>query len=210
MLKFYKDPYEIGVDESGRGPLIGRVYTASVIWGNLEKDEKNEEYYNLIIDSKKLTSKKRQKVLEWIKTNVVAWGIGYAEVEEIDSINILEATCLAMKRAILNIDNKFLENTKNIIIDGCRWEKKFKDLPKDYEITSIVKGDDKYLSIAAASILAKEYHDEHIKNLCKENPDLVEKYKLSSNMGYGTKDHIDGLKKYGPSVFHRKSFKPCK
>lgn len=202
MLKCYLDQeLEIGIDEAGRGPLIGRVYAGAVIWG---KDTPE----NLIInDSKKLSAKKRGLALEWIKSNVKAWGVGYAEPEEIDKINILEATKLAMDRAVQNLITNFNLQNKNIslIIDGSGWEKKF----KDYHVKSFVKGDSKYLSIAAASIIAKEHHDDYIKNLCLTNPELDEKYSLLSNMGYGTKKHLLGLENYGNSVFHRKSFKPC-
>jgi len=202
MLKCYLDQeLEIGIDEAGRGPLIGRVYAGAVIWG---KDTPE----NLIInDSKKLSAKKRGLALEWIKSNVKAWGVGFAEPEEIDKINILEATKLAMDRAVQNLITNFNLQNQNIslIIDGSGWEKKF----KDYSVKSFVKGDAKYLSIAAASIIAKEFHDDYIKNLCSINPELNEKYCLLSNMGYGTKKHLLGLENYGNSVFHRKSFKPC-
>jgi len=201
MQKKLFDDYEIGIDEAGRGPLIGRVYAGAVIWGTNTKD--NE----LIIDSKKLSAKKRAEALKWIKSNVLAWGVGYAEPEEIDQINILEATKLAMDRAIENLKNSFNLNQPldKLIIDGVGWEKKF----TNYQVKSVVKGDSKYLSIAAASIIAKEYHDEHIKQLCSENQDLHIKYDLENNMGYGTKKHLDGLNIYGNSKFHRKSFKPC-
>jgi ribonuclease HII len=202
MQKKLFDEYEIGIDEAGRGPLIGRVYAGAVIWGSNTKD--NE----LIIDSKKLSAKKRAEALKWIKSNVLAWGVGYAEPEEIDQINILEATKLAMDRAIENLKNNFNLNQPldKLIIDGVGWEKKF----TNYQVKSVVKGDSKYLSIAAASIIAKEYHDEHIKQLCSENLDLHIKYDLENNMGYGTKKHLDGLNIHGNSQFHRKSFKPCK
>jgi len=201
MQKKLFDDYEIGIDEAGRGPLIGRVYAGAVIWGTNTKD--NE----LIIDSKKLSAKKRAEALKWIKSNVLAWGVGYAEPEEIDQINILEATKLAMDRAIENLKNSFNLNQPldKLIIDGVGWEKKF----NNYQVKSVVKGDSKYLSIAAASIIAKEYHDEHIKQLCSENQDLHIKYDLKNNMGYGTKKHLDGLNIHGNSQFHRKSFKPC-
>ena len=201
MQKIYFDNNEIGIDEAGRGPLLGRVYAGAVIWGADTKD------CDLINDSKKLSAKKRHQALTWIKSNVQAWGVGWAESYEIDNINILEATKLAMDRAIMNLKEKLNpdQNIEHLIIDGCWWEKKF----KDYKVKSIVKGDSKYLSIAAASIIAKEYHDAHIKELCKENPELNEKYGLEKNMGYGTAKHLEGLATYGNSPFHRKSFKPC-
>jgi ribonuclease HII len=201
MLKKYSDDYEIGIDEAGRGPLFGRVYAGAVIWGPDTKD------CELITDSKKLSAKKRAEILKWIKSNVFAWGVGWAEPNEIDSLNILNATKLAMDRAIINLKNSFnqVNSLNKLIIDGIGWENKF----DDYDVKSIVKGDSIYLSIASASIIAKEYHDEYIKQLCINNPDLNTKYNLSSNMGYGTKKHMEGLELYGNSQFHRKSFKPC-
>ena len=193
MKKFYFNiENEVGLDEAGRGPLIGRVYAAVVNWGDTDINPD-------VKDSKKLSAKKRGVVLKWIQENVDEWAVGFAEPEEIDKINILEATKLAMDRAINNLDIK----PTHLLIDGFGWEKKF----TDYKVQSVVKGDSLYYSIAAASIIAKEYHDEYIKKICFENPDLDEKYGLLSNMGYGTKKHIDGIHKYGMSKFHRKSFK---
>ena len=202
MLKFKNNINEIGIDEAGRGPLIGRVYAGAVIWDNdLDCD--------LIKDSKKMTKKKRKVALDWITENIKYWGFGYATEKEIDELNILQATKLAMNRAIKCLEEKLKDNknsTNKIIIDGCNWENKF----PNYDVESIVKGDDKYYSIAAASIIAKEYHDQHITELCKNNPELDSKYNLLSNMGYPTKKHIEGIEKYGITEYHRKSFKRCK
>lgn len=187
-----KNKIEVGLDEAGRGPLIGRVYAAAVNWGNTEINEN-------VTDSKKLSAKKRAEVLTWIQKNVDEWAVGWAEPSEIDDINILEATKLAMTRALEQLEFK----PDYLIIDGVGWEKKF----PDYKVTSIVKGDANYYSIAAASILAKEYHDDYIKTLCYNHPELNERYDLINNMGYGTKKHIEGIKKYGLSEFHRKTFK---
>ena len=195
MEKYFFNENEIGVDEAGRGPLIGNVYAGAVIW-----DSKLEPPEGLIIDSKKLSPKKRKLALEWIKKNVKYYGVGFATNEEIDKINILEATKLAMTRAIENINKS---EKSHLIIDGVGWEKKF----SNYNVKSIVKGDSKYYSIAAASILAKEYHDEHILKLCEEDESLDEKYSLKSNMGYASSKHIDGIIEYGYSELHRKSFK---
>ena len=193
---------EIGLDEAGRGPLIGRVYAGAVIWGA------NTLGCDLIKDSKKLSPKKRAQALSWIKLNVQAWGVGWAEPEEIDAINILEATKLAMSRAIENLKTNFVlyKDCNILIIDGLGWEKKF----SDYTVKSVVKGDSTYLSIAASSIIAKEYHDEYIKQLCLDNPELNVKYNLTNNMGYGTKLHLEGIAKYGPCNIHRKSFNPIR
>jgi ribonuclease HII len=194
MDKFYNiNQIEIGLDEAGRGPLLGNVYAGAVIWPN---DVDPPE--GLIIDSKKLSSKKRKIALDWIKNNIEYYSVGFATNQEIDKINILEATKLAMERAINE-----LPKTEYLIIDGTGWEKKF----NNYKVKSIVKGDSKYYSIAAASILAKEYHDEHILNLCNNDETLIEKYALNKNMGYASKKHIDGIKEFGYTPYHRKSFK---
>jgi ribonuclease HII len=213
MQKFKNNINEIGLDEAGRGPLIGRVYAGAVIWDN-------DKECPLITDSKKLTPKKRQLALQWIKDNIKYWGVGYADEKEIDKINILNATKLAMDRAIEDLTTKgnasnFIEpqgssynNDKSfyLLIDGTGWEKKF----KDFNVESVVKGDSLYYSIAAASIIAKEYHDAHIKELISIDPTLDDKYSLLSNMGYPTVKHFEGIKKYGVSDYHRKSFRLLK
>ncbi len=196
-MKLFKiNKNEIGIDEAGRGPLIGRVYAGAVVWGDLKACP-------LISDSKKLTRKKREKALEWIKENIKDWAVGYATIDEVDEHNILGATKIAMKRAILGLKNKY----PNAIIDGCRWEssQEYFGLP----LTSEVKGDANFYSIAAASIIAKEYHDEYIREICREDETLNEKYDLLKNMGYGTKKHLLGIEKNGISEYHRKTFKPC-
>lgn len=202
LTNYFNDlnTYELGIDEAGRGPLIGRVYAGAVCWDSTKIPTE------IITDSKKLTSKKRKQALEWIKSNVKAWGVGYAEPNEIDNINILQATNLAMSRAIDNLKQNFIldKPIKNLIVDGVGWEHKF----KDYTVKSIVKGDSLYYSIAAASIIAKEYHDDHIIDLCKNHPELDTYYSLLSNKGYGTKKHLDGITKYGITDYHRKSFAP--
>ena len=193
--KLNNNEIEVGIDEAGRGPLFGRVYAAAVNWGDTPINES-------VMDSKKLSSKKRKEVLEWIQQNVDEWAVGYAEPEEIDSINILEATKLAMSRAVEQLTFK----PNYLIIDGIGWEKKF----TSYNTKSIVKGDATYYSIAAASIIAKEYHDDYIKKLCYKYPELIDRYNLLNNMGYGTVKHIEGIQKYGLTEFHRKSFKILK
>ena len=195
MKKHIVSKNEVGLDESGRGTLFGRVYAGAVIWpDNLECD--------LINDSKKLNRKKREAALEWIKNNITHWSYGYADASEIDNINILNASQLAMQRAVENL--QVLPD--NLIIDGNRWtqrEIKGKEIP----FQCIVKGDSKVYSIAAASIIAKEYHDQHIREVCTE--DMQEKYGLLNNMGYSTKQHMEAIKKYGVTEHHRKSFSPC-
>lgn len=194
MKKYYSSINEIGLDEAGRGPLIGNVYAGAVIWPN------NVDPPDFIKDSKKLSPKKRKIALEWIQNNIKYYSYGFATNEEIDQINILEATKLAMTRAITKLKDEQNEEF-SLIIDGIGWEKKFSN------VTSIVKGDSKYYSIAAASIIAKEYHDQHIRDLCSEDIELNGKYDLLKNMGYPTKKHIEGIRKDGFSKYHRLTFK---
>lgn len=197
-LKYNKNNLvEAGIDEAGRGPLFGPVYAAAVIWNNKLN---NFDEINLIKDSKKLTVKRRKKAYDFLKNNLTNYGIGKATSEEIDNINILEATKLAMKRAIKNLPTE----PELLVIDGVGWENKF-----NIKTVSIVKGDDKYFSIAAASILAKEEHDLDILEKVKNNNNLVKYYQIDKNKGYGTKYHIEGIKNHGITEFHRKTFKPC-
>ena len=211
MKLYLVDHEEIGIDESGRGPLIGRVYASAVVIGKeiekeIEKEkEKNIEKNIYINDSKKMSSLQRERAEKWIKENVEAYSVCFSEASEIDQINILEATKMAMQRCIDEIQSLLHPSIKRLVIDGCRWEKKFDQ--EKYEVHSIVKGDATYLSIAMASILAKQEHDRYIVQLCKDHPFLNERYDLLNNMGYGTKRHIEGIKKYGLSEFHRRSFK---
>jgi ribonuclease HII len=190
----------IGVDEAGRGPLLGRVYAGAVIYNDIID---NQYINNIITDSKKLTKKKRKVAYDYIIDNMM-YGAGYATEQEIDNFNILNATKMAMERAIDNIIKKYNIDNYKLLIDGCYWERYFDNC------TSIVKGDSKFKCISAASIIAKESHDNYIQDLCNNNSELNERYDLLKNMGYGTKKHIDGIMKYGISNFHRKTFKQCK
>lgn len=201
---------EIGVDEAGRGPLIGRVYAAAVCVECVENIDQSKDI--LITDSKKMTKIQRQQAYKWIVENVKDYSVSFAEPSEIDSLNILQATRLSMTRALQGIKKTNLEETNTILIDGPRWEDKFDSIKNEYkiDIKSVIGGDSKHFSISAASILAKEEHDKHIRELCQQYPELNEKYDLLNNMGYGTKKHLEGIRKYGISQFHRKSFKPCK
>ena len=192
-MEIYKNNrFELALDEAGRGPFFGPVVAGAVVWGDAPDNE-------LIKDSKKLSEKNRIKALEWIKNNMYAYSTGISTVEEIDKYNILEATKMAMQRAIDNLD---VNDKKNIIIDGIYWEKKFSS-----PVESVVKGDSKFRNIAAASILAKQTRDEIIENMCLEDNTLIEFYDIKKNKGYGTKKHRDGIKTHGITKFHRKSFK---
>ena len=195
---------EAGLDEAGRGCFLGRVYTAAVILPNniLEIMEKNKIK---IRDSKKLSKKVRQKAREFIEKNALAYAVTYRENTDIDRINILRATMESMHEAI----SKLSITPEKILVDGTYFPV-YRDASGEFiEDECVTKGDDTYLSIAAASILAKTYKDEYIENLVKENPDLIV-YDLLNNSGYGTAKHIDAIKNYGLSEFHRKTFGICK
>ena len=179
--------YIAGVDEVGRGPLVGPVVTAAVI---LPVDFYDER----INDSKKVTEKKREILYDVIMENAVSVGIGMSSSEVIDEINILEATKKAMKEALDNLSVK----PEHVLIDAVK-------LDIDIPSTSIIKGDAKSQSIAAASIMAKVTRDRMMYELDKEHPE----YDFAHNKGYGTKKHIEAIRKYGILKEHRKSFAPC-
>lgn len=188
MLKshYYESLIEAGCDEAGRGCLAGSVYAAAVI---LPSDYQNE----LLNDSKKLKAKKRYALREEIERDAIAWAVGIVTPEEIDKINILNASFLAMHRAL----DQLKVRPEAVIVDGNRF-KPYQDLPS----TTIVKGDGKYLSIAAASILAKTYRDDYMLSLAEEYP----QYDWQSNMGYPTKKHRQAILEHGITPYHRKSY----
>ncbi|EHG15639.1 ribonuclease HII [Prevotella histicola] len=188
MLKshYYDNLVEAGCDEAGRGCLAGSVYAAAVI---LPPDYEND----LLNDSKKLTAKKRYALREVIQRDALAWAVGIVTPEEIDKINILNASFLAMHRALDQLSLR----PEAVIVDGNRF-KPYQDLP----FTTIVKGDGKYLSIAAASVLAKTYRDDYMLSLAKEYP----QYDWQSNMGYPTKKHRQAIRDHGITPYHRKSY----
>lgn len=180
------DRIEAGCDEVGRGCLAGPVVAASVI---LPVD-----YHNpWINDSKKLSKTNREELIEEIKDKSLAWAIAEASVEEIDQINILNASFLAMKRAVLQLTKQ----PDHLLIDGNRWKS---DLQIPF--TCVIKGDGKFASIAAASILAKVYRDQLMEKLAMEFPH----FSWERNAGYPTKAHREGIEKYGSTIWHRKSF----
>lgn len=188
MLKnyYYEGKTEAGCDEAGRGCLAGSVYAAAVI---LPPDYHNE----LLNDSKQLTEKRRYALREVIQRDAVAWAVGIVTPEEIDRINILNASILAMHRAL----DQLKVRPEAIIVDGNRF-KPYHDLPH----STIVKGDGKYLSIAAASILAKTYRDDYMNQLAVEYP----QYDWKGNKGYPTKKHRDAIRLHGVTPYHRRTF----
>ena len=177
---------EAGCDEAGRGCLAGSVYAAAVI---LPPDYTNDE----LNDSKKLSAKRRYALREVIERDAVAWAVGGATAAEIDEINILNASILAMHRAL----DKLAVRPKFVIVDGNRF-KPYHDVPHQ----TIVKGDGKYLAIAAASILAKTYRDDYMHELHKEFP----YYGWDRNAGYPTKQHREGIAEHGLTPYHRVTF----
>jgi len=208
---FYSDKLylDIGVDEAGRGPLFGRVYSAAVI---LPQENFAHE---LMKDSKLIKSEKKMSELaQYIKEHALAWSVNYASEAEIDELNILQATQLCMKRCITEIMKSPIikKHDINLLIDGNYF--KAGTLMIQYsnlkEINCVKGGDNKYTCIAAASILAKHSRDEYITSLCKEHPYLIERYNLLKNKGYGAAKHMEGIKTHGITEWHRKSFAPCK
>lgn len=202
-LCFYPDALEAGIDEVARGCLFGRVYSAAVIWPN----EKSEiSCHPLIKDSKKLDSRKRLIMSDFIKENAISYSVSYQESETIDQINILNATFKCMHLAI---DNLKIE-VDNLLVDGNKFKPYISTKGDLIPHQCIISGDNNYYPIACASILAKVEHDNYIIDLCEQHEELDEFYDLRNNVGYGTKKHIFGIQKYGLSNYHRKTFGICK
>jgi ribonuclease HII len=204
---------EIGIDEAGRGPMLGRVYTAAVI---LPKDDSFN--HSLMKDSKKFHSvKKIKEVAEYIKKNALYWHVAYADEQTIDEINILNATHKAMHEAIRAVLEKAIDKESvsfHLLVDGNNF-KPLRIVKPDMSLeqirhTCIEGGDNIYTAIAAASIIAKVERDTYIEELCKKEPLLDQRYGLLSNKGYGTKTHMEGIAQHGISQYHRKSFGVCK
>ena len=229
MKKYFyenKAIIEIGADEVGRGPMFGRVYCGAVV---LPKDDSFDHYK--MKDSKKFASKSPKKInetAEYIKQNAIAWAVEYQDESVIDQINILQATQLAMHNAIKNVIGQLASklgiNEHNaddlfLLIDGnyfiplkIKMNKNNNNnnvIEKTVRFQTVEGGDNKYTAIAAASILAKVERDKYIADLCVEYPELIEKYGLDSNKGYGSKKHMDGIKQYGITQWHRRTFGIC-
>jgi ribonuclease HII len=231
---------EIGIDEAGRGPLFGRLYVSAVVLPKIEYeslklvptneilsiDKTSVHLKNIkaigwkdIKDSKKIKSKTKMKACaEFIQKNALAYSIQYIEHSRIDEINIRQAVFEGMHNCIRNIITQLVGScVKNmfLLIDGNDFKPFRSFIEETGEIftlpyKTIEGGDNKYLAIAAASILAKYTRDTYIEELCKENPELDEKYGMNKNMGYGTKKHLEGIEKYGITQWHRKTYGSCK
>lgn len=233
MLECYynhKNRCEIGVDEAGRGPLFGRLYVAAVVL------PKGSEFCHMDMkDSKKFHSKKKIKaVSEYIKENAISWSIQYIEPDVIDEINIRQAVFRGMHNGIRDIIEKMKQNNSSedntlnseqitksdvegvfLMIDGndFRPYSFYDETSEEIHIIpyeTIEGGDNKYTAIAAASILAKVAHDEYIEDLCLRYPELVTRYGLNKNVGYGTKQHLEGILEHGITQWHRKTYGRCK
>ena len=224
LLKKYTNNtlFEIGIDEVGRGPMFGRVYSAAVILPI------NDTFkYECLKDSKKFTSQKKiTEVADYIKQNALFWAICYEDEKAIDTLNIRNATLKAMHNAISAIIAKYNESVNNIneidlntlfylLIDGNDFKCytyfcKTSNVIKQLNNVLVEGGDNKYCSIAAASILAKVERDNYIRAMCLEFPKLDTYYGLLNNKGYGTIKHMEGIKKYGISKWHRITYGCCK
>jgi ribonuclease HII len=188
LLPFYNEnTIEAGCDEAGRGCLAGPVYAAAVI---LPPDFENE----LLNDSKKLSEKQRYKLRPLIEKEAIAWAVVAVDNKEIDEVNILNASFLAMNRAVEKLET----TPEHLLIDGNRFRTK-----STIPYTCMIKGDGRFYSIAAASVLAKTYRDDYMAKIHEEFPD----YDWSKNKGYPTKKHRAGIKKFGPTKYHRMTFR---
>ena len=192
---------EAGCDEAGRGPLAGSVFAAVVVWSEeIITNPDHCEWLELLNDSKKLTDKQRAYLRPLIEKYATAWAVVEVSAEEIDQINILQASITGMQRAL----DKLTIRPQHILVDGNKWrpyipEGEVMEIPA----RTVVKGDGKYLSIAAASVLAKTYRDEYMLRLHEQYP----QYHWDTNMGYPTKAHYEAIRQYGITPYHRKTFR---
>ena len=206
MLKacYIEGVVEAGCDEAGRGPLAGSVFAAAVVLdSSLVNNESHQQWLEMLNDSKQLTDKERNQLCPLIERHARAWAVVEVTAEEIDSINILNASIIGMQRALDKLDI----TPQHIIVDGNKWKPYIpQGQVMQIPAQTVVKGDAKYLSIAAASVLAKTYRDEYMLRLHEEYP----QYHWDTNMGYPTKAHYEAIKLHGITPYHRKSFKLTK
>ena len=219
--------YEVGVDEAGRGPLFGRVYTGAVILPHPD-DVTHPFDFSLLKDSKKFHSEKKiREASDYIKEHAVAWAISYEEAEAIDAMNIRRATLQCMRKSIkdaidghigrLEHRNQDIPTTEDylLLIDGndfiplSKYNEEM-DQIDTYTHVCVEGGDNTYACIAAASILAKVARDDYIEKLCDQHPVLDEMYSLRGNKGYGAKKHLDGIREHGITQWHRRTYGICK
>ena len=205
IMKRYQEGLEIGIDEAGRGPLFGRVYTSAVILPD-------DFDVSILKDSKKFSSaKKRKEVASSIREKAV-WTVTYADEHTIDTMNILQATLNSMHKSVDELLKNVDPTNVHIIVDGTMF-KPYTYYAHGIQViphACIEKGDAEYAAIAAASILAKVSRDDYIEEMCQKYPLLDEYYGLYKNKGYGTSRHMQGIQQHGVTEWHRKSFSPCK
>lgn len=198
---FYEDEVEAGVDEVARGCLAGPVFTAAVVWPK----EIDPSDTNIIVDdSKKLSSRKRLMLKDYIEEYSIDYSVTKLDNTVIDKMNILNATYKCMHNSLDKL-NVLLDH---VIVDGDKFKMYTDTTNTSIPHTCVIKGDSKFVPVAAASILAKVYHDQYIEKLCDENEEL-NIYDWKNNMCYGTKKHIDAIKKHGITKYHRKTFGIC-
>ncbi len=222
--------YEVGVDEAGRGPLFGRVYTAAVILPSATNQDLTSGFdFTLLKDSKKFSSdKKIREASDYIKEHAIAWAISYEDADVIDTLNIRRATLQCMRKAIKNAIEGHVEEMEQkgqsvptytdylLLIDGNDFIPMGRGYNEDteemetYHHVCVEGGDNTYACIAAASILAKVARDDYIEKLCDQHPVLDEMYSLRGNKGYGAKKHLDGIREHGITQWHRRSYGICK
>ena len=200
-LAYIDHVVEAGCDEAGRGPLAGSVFAAAVILdASLLTDEKHCQWLEMLNDSKQLSDKQRQYLRPLIEEHATAWAVVEVTAEEIDRINILNASIIGMQRALDQLHIR----PEHIIVDGNKWKPYIPaDGVLEIPAQTVVKGDGKYLSIAAASVLAKTYRDAYMLRLHEQYPH----YHWDTNMGYPTKAHYEAIRQFGITPYHRKSFK---
>ena len=219
---YYKEEnrWEIGVDEAGRGPLFGRLYVAATIL------PKTNFKHECMKDSKRFSSQKKiREVAEYIKANAVAWTVRYAEAELIDEINIRQAVLRTMRECCRDLIERIqssgdvsvaeIRNSLCLLIDGNDFPAytifdPLSETLQEIESRTIEGGDNLYTCIAAASILAKVARDDYIEELCRQYPLLSTNYGIGKNKGYGTAEHMRGIREYGITKWHRKSYGLCK
>lgn len=220
--------YEVGVDEAGRGPLFGRVYTAAVILPSATDDLLGSFDFSLLKDSKKFHSEKKiREASDYIKEHAVAWAITYEEADVIDTLNIRRATLQCMRKSIKSAIERHAQKMEQhgrsvptftdylLLIDGndfipmIHYNQEAEETDT-YTHVCVEGGDNTYACIAAASILAKVARDEYIEKLCDQHPVLNEMYSLRGNKGYGAKKHLDGIREHGITQWHRRSYGICK
>ena len=192
---------EAGCDEAGRGPLAGSVFAAAVVFDALTVcDEQHQSWREMLNDSKQLTDKERSYLRPMIEQYARSWAVVEVTAEEIDRINILNASIIGMQRALA----KLSVTPQHIIVDGNKWKSYIPEgQVMEIPARTVVKGDGKYLSIAAASVLAKTYRDEYMLRL----HELYPHYHWDTNMGYPTKAHYEAIRQYGITPYHRKTFR---